>query len=391
LKVLGIDLGPNLMPAESNNEKGYWEDLDVFALNEGLLEAVDASWDDLCPNIGSLVASESVSPMRLRASQLLTQKTANAPWLGLKDPRIARLLPFWKPVFSELRVDVKYLLAFRNPLGVAASLAKRDGFPFQKSMYLWLEHVIPAVIDTQGHCRSALDYDRLLTDPNSELRRVASDLGLGDRLNEHELAQFCNDFLDPQLRHAQFTAKDLRNNSEIPALVKDVFGALVRVSSGELSANSDAVDKEFSRFAESLHELHPLLTLLADTERKAGGLRTSLLQRDEAVAALEQELRERNAELDALREAVLERETRIAAALQAAAERDDKISRLVDMLTERETEAEEMSQRLRDAIGERDALLGSTSWRVTAPLRGAILLARKSGLQAVGRFFSRPE
>ena len=57
---------------------------------------------------------------------------------GFKNPRMARLLPFWQAVFNELDISPSYVIAIRNPKGVAQSLQKRAGFDFEKSYYLWL-------------------------------------------------------------------------------------------------------------------------------------------------------------------------------------------------------------------------------------------------------------
>lgn len=50
LQVLGVNLGDNLMPpVEGNNAKGFFEDLDLNALNVELLQTLRSDWDYLSP------------------------------------------------------------------------------------------------------------------------------------------------------------------------------------------------------------------------------------------------------------------------------------------------------------------------------------------------------
>ena len=47
LGVLGVDLGSNLMPAnEDENARGYFEDVELTAFNEALLDHLGYTWDD---------------------------------------------------------------------------------------------------------------------------------------------------------------------------------------------------------------------------------------------------------------------------------------------------------------------------------------------------------
>ena len=101
-----------------------------------------------------------------------TKSDENVLW-GFKDPRTARLLPFWQSVFERVNCEVHYLVVTRNPLSIAESLNRRNDVEAEKSYYLWLEHVIPAVLGTKGAKRLVVDFDRLIEDPGPELSRVA--------------------------------------------------------------------------------------------------------------------------------------------------------------------------------------------------------------------------
>ena len=130
LKALGVELGENLMPAAAGiKEKGFWEDLDVYRFNNELLHYLGYEWHTLEPIQRSEYERDDVVPFKLRAVELLHEKLKNTSIFGLKDPRIARLLPFWKIVFADLGVDVGYIIAIRHPLSVAARGSGHPGSP----------------------------------------------------------------------------------------------------------------------------------------------------------------------------------------------------------------------------------------------------------------------
>lgn len=125
LEVLGINLGDRLLPAESeNNEKGFWEDIDITAFNVDLLAAMGHDWHTLAPIRPDEFHSEPIASLKLRAAQLLRNKLTETDWFGVKDPRMARLMPFWQTVFNHLQLNVSYVIACRNPMNVARSLEK---------------------------------------------------------------------------------------------------------------------------------------------------------------------------------------------------------------------------------------------------------------------------
>ncbi len=393
LQVLGIHLGDNIMPALADNPKGFWEDMDVWALNEELLAQLGEAWDSLSPTLESRLSDAAFSSYEHRALDLLRRKTAEVDWLGMKDPRMVRLLPLWRSAFAEFDGEVRYLLAVRNPLSVAASLAARDGFAKEKSCYLWLQHMIPTVRDTAGSRRAVLDFDRLMAAPDSELRRVARELDIVDRLDEEALAGFCSGYLEGGLRHSSFDLKDLLADPVVPSLAKEAYGLLYRVAGSELSVDSAEVAVEFARFAEELARLGPALSLMADLDKSAsllrkdaaardgqiGGLNDALADRDKQIfgygqvlgerdrhirvlsgdladrdrqiGGLTQALRDRDRHIDALSRDLSERDRQIADQTRAVAEREAQIADLTRAAAEREAQIADLGRRAADEEG----------------------------------------
>ena len=126
LQCLGVQLGDELLPpVAGDNDKGYWEDADVHKLNDDLLAHLGRDWSSLLVIGAEEWARQDLAPLRLRAVDMMRAKTANTNLFGLKNPRIALLLPFWKAVFEHLGLEASYVIAVRNPLSVARSMTMR--------------------------------------------------------------------------------------------------------------------------------------------------------------------------------------------------------------------------------------------------------------------------
>ncbi len=49
INLLGADLGKNLVPADEDNQKGYWEHEEILHIHERLLKELGYVWDDIRP------------------------------------------------------------------------------------------------------------------------------------------------------------------------------------------------------------------------------------------------------------------------------------------------------------------------------------------------------
>ena len=236
LEVLGVSLGNRLMPAiEGNNDKGFFEDIDINALNVEMLECIDSDWHCLSPLELKDVNHLNENGYFIRAVDLLRLKTANSPLFGFKDPRVAKLLPFWHPVFMHCGFDVAYILALRNPLSIAQSIAKRDGFSHEKTYLLWLGHTLSSLFHTQQYNRVLVDYDHFIENSKDDIEMIAGQLGL--KVNAKALHTFQSEFIDTELRHTYYTASDLELDAACPPLAKDVYTELLNYAQNNKKIN----------------------------------------------------------------------------------------------------------------------------------------------------------
>lgn len=361
LPVFGVQLGDNLMKAWPGiNDKGFWEDLDVYELNIELMRELQADWQSHGPISLQDISADKLAAFRLRASALLLQRTADGKPFGFKDPRTSRLLGFWRPIFDHLELDHGYVISLRDPLSVARSLAKAWGYGTEKACYLWLEYIVDAMHGSRGARRLVVDFDAIIADPASQLQRIASTLGFPPPDEQSpEYREYADIFLDESLRHARFETADLRLDPAVPQDAIDAYTMLRRVSRDELSIDDPEIVALFDRLRDSLEHMAPALMQMRRQDEAIRSLTQTVAARDAEVARLQQELR-------AAQDECTQRNSRIAQLAATVAQGEQQTREAVQALQER---IRNLDDELRHRDESLSAMRKSTSWQVTAPLR----------------------
>jgi hypothetical protein len=99
---LGGGAPAHLMDPAPCNERGFWESPLIMALNDEILEAAGSHWGDCHRFDHQRIAEPAASELRARAAATLISEFGEAAHPVVKDPRMCRLLDFWKPVFKDL-------------------------------------------------------------------------------------------------------------------------------------------------------------------------------------------------------------------------------------------------------------------------------------------------
>ncbi|MDZ7593976.1 MAG: glycosyltransferase [Thiobacillus sp.] len=392
LQVMGVQLGDRLLPTMAEvNAKGFWEDFDLNALNVEMLAALGSDWFHVAP-----IEAKNVETLRnegyfLRAVELLRQKVCDGAVFGFKDPRVAKLLPFWKEVFSHCKFNVNYVLAIRNPLSVVKSLAKRDGLAEEQSYLLWLGHVIAGLVGSTGDKRVLVDYDRLLKSPDCELTRIANRMDLN--INLAELQIYRIEFLDQGLRHTVYELNDLLLDGACPPIVREVYDALLDVASDEVTLDDQELQSKVLRWSDEFERIKSPLMLVDRLFTQKRIATQAVVERDGQIASLSQTVAEGHGQIAILNEALAARERRrsdqlasmVTTLVQETSQRAEAIADLTQAVAEREGQIASLNQAVaaRDgliasvnqAVAERDVyirtLVGSKSWFITKPVRWA--------------------
>ncbi|MBA2923309.1 hypothetical protein G9Q84_10425 [Pseudomonas sp. P7] len=357
LKVLGVDLGANLFDGiEGNNDKGFFEDVDVNNFNVELLGSLGRDWHSLEPIHPDELNSSAVQEFKLRAIQLLRSKIRSSPCFGLKDPRITRLLPFWSSVFEHLKLRVSYLVAFRHPMSVARSLQRRDEFEFEKGYLLWADHMLAALRDTFGQERVVVEYDRLMRQPEKELQRIATEFELDFDPNGKALAEYKTGFLDSSLRHTEFQPEDLLIDPLAPAGTVELYQLLLALSEDRLVLDAVETKLTVENLTLQLKKSYPLLRFLDRKDIELNSLNACLLDTRGQLAALGQELMLKGNEIEGLGQAILQRDGHIASLNEAIAQYVEKVSAANDIVTQYSDNVNILNQELLERNEKIDAL-----------------------------------
>lgn len=252
---LGVQGPRTLMPATEFNERGYWESTPFHQFHERLLMHAGTEWD-----LWTSAPAERLTPMwaealNLEFKTLLDQEFGDAPLFVVKDPRVCRLMPFWRAGLQTAGVDPLAVIVVRSPLEVAASLAARDRLPLDHALLSWLRHVLDAEAATRGLRRSIVRYQDLLGDWKSIAERLARDLGLQWQAQSPEAEVRISEFLGSDLRHHI----DRGEAPDVPPMLADWVSRTTNALDGllgddpaqnaEALAALDQVRSEFDRGA----------------------------------------------------------------------------------------------------------------------------------------------
>jgi len=161
----------DLMPAKPDNPAGFWEHLEAFEINEGILDAAGVAWDTAVGGELDRLSQPDRSRSGARIREFVTKMMSHEVW-AVKDPRLAMTFPLWRPLLSEPIV----LWCVRNPVEIGKSLKGRNGFPIALGIALWEAYTIQALRAFAGTPVVIASYNDLLRNPASEVRRVVESL-----------------------------------------------------------------------------------------------------------------------------------------------------------------------------------------------------------------------
>jgi hypothetical protein len=173
-----VSADDRLSPHESNPE--HWESLSILQLNDAILAHLGGTWD-APPRLSEGWAGDTGLPGQEAASEALVAAYPGPGPSVLKDPRVCLLLPYWRHVLSA---PVAAVLVWRDPLAVARSLHRRDGFPLPYGVALWERYNRATIADLAETDVYVLDYDSLVEGPDVAVSGLTEWLSSMDHFRE---------------------------------------------------------------------------------------------------------------------------------------------------------------------------------------------------------------
>jgi hypothetical protein len=212
----------DLLPTTDDNPKGVWESESLAALNDRVLLELGCDWAcplDLDPG---WERSPELGRLRRDAAYTVAAVLPSDRWVW-KDPRNCVTLPFW---LTSLETDAIAVLVHRNPLEVAASLGRRDGFDTLYSLALWERSLRRCLSALVGLPVLVTTYDGVLASPLdwcNEARRFLEARGVPTTAPEGDEALA---FVDVGLRHSASTPDEFDAEPTATEAQRALFHAL---------------------------------------------------------------------------------------------------------------------------------------------------------------------
>jgi hypothetical protein len=201
LSLCGAVLPRHLIPASEGNERGYFESQTIWRYHEQLLEEAGTSWHDPSHFPPAWFATPAAEDWVQRMAEAVRHEFGDSPVFVLKDPRLCRLLPFWRRVLDAVGAEPRCVVPLRHPREVAASLVRSEGLAESHALLLWLDYLLTAERDSRDLPRSFVLFPRLLEDWRAVLARLSDELGYSFPRTSREAQAEIEAFLTPDLRH----------------------------------------------------------------------------------------------------------------------------------------------------------------------------------------------
>lgn len=399
LNLMGAYVGESedLMPPHAqDNPTGYWERRELVIAHDDFFETAGHAWDRVSGFDLKALDADLQRKLARRVRQVVANQASHGtPWL-VKDPRLCLLLPIW----LEAAPDAACIVVVRDPREIAASMREshRGIYTSHFLLALWEKYLRCAMRSLTGRRVVFVSYRIFLADPASETERLHRSLEtLGVAGLHAPAAQDVASFLDKNLHRSAA----LKHASLSPAQ-HDLFAWLQRqcaapgpviVTDVPDGIDPDAELREFERTI-SDNTARARADALGETARRLAQLETAIAEQQ---ARLLEELSQSRRDLSVLREQIsrtavhvtnLEHRNRaVSAEAEGYRQRADRLSEELHAQAQQHNSEnaqqraeldrihveQHLLQQHANALEQRvNALRGSLSWKITAPLRGLV-------------------
>lgn len=202
LSLLGVDMAVDV-GAGRGNEAGHWERWEIVEFHDRILRILDRDYysgthDLALPN--GWWAIPEVRVVQRELEDFIRAQIRPGHVFGFKDPRTARLLPLWTPIFRALNLDPRFIFCVRSPTQVARSLEDRDGLPLQMGEYRWAVYNTECWRNLRAEACTIV-YDSWFESRDETLGRLVAFLSDVIDVNLRTVAQAVDAQIDRSLRH----------------------------------------------------------------------------------------------------------------------------------------------------------------------------------------------
>jgi hypothetical protein len=208
MSEMGLKTGGPLIAPAIDNEKGFFERIDVVLQNDVFMKhqqiwyASNVEKYDHLQGLKLVFENDGIEFAREGKKALnFLNNPLNYPYM-LKDPRLCITLRTWLPLLTSLPA---ILFTYRHPLDVALSLSKREQehFHIVRGLKLWYIYNRRAIEQSNDLCRVVASHKSIMTDPVAQLDRIYTELReeCGVNVPNKVSETIIKSFIDIRLQH----------------------------------------------------------------------------------------------------------------------------------------------------------------------------------------------
>jgi hypothetical protein len=255
LKLCGVNIGPRWLA-------DLYEHPAIVTLHDEMLGDLKSSWDDAFLLENSWWTSEKIKHYKEKIIEIITNEFKHAQWWGIKDPRMCILLPLWLEIFEELSISPHFIISIRNPLEIAGSHERRDDFSLEKSLLIWMKHLLSAEYYSREYPRVFTRYDNLVANPQAAISSMTHILNIELPKSFNEVSEDLQNFIKPSLKH--HSMEDAIHVSHLPDIIKELNHILLKCSQ-----NTELNDTVINRFDQIRAEFTKMQKFLLNSDLKS--------------------------------------------------------------------------------------------------------------------------
>ena len=208
LQIFGIYLGGDLMGSfDRSNARGHFEHNKIYRMNEEILAELGSSWDDVKELPKNWHKSKRLVEYKDRIKKIIQDDFGKLDLFGLKEPRLAVLLPLYLDIFKELKIKLLFIITKRSEIEVAESLKARDNLSLKHSIELYKKNTKSIEKYTRNHRKIYVDYEFLINHPQEIYEKISKEFQVPFR-DYKSIKKEITNFRDPNLKHQNLNYTD---------------------------------------------------------------------------------------------------------------------------------------------------------------------------------------
>ena len=372
LGELDIYLGSELMEPKEENAKGFFENNIILKENEKLLNKIKSNVHDDFFNEQKLINIQETKDLE----EALLKEFKYSNIFAIKDPRIGNLLPVYIKALTNLNIDIKIIIPFRNPLEVAHSLKTRNKFSIEKGLLHWAYHVLLTEKFSRDIQRVFTSFEDLIQDPESVIKLIDKKLDLNLTSKYKIKKRQVKNFLTPNLKHHNIALDNL--SEKTPKIIREILSLIPRLNDSDETEQLDTLRNQLfdhqtlfyneniitslDELEQSRHRIQVQDDELSAIKQKSQATQSELEHTQQALQAAQGELGHSQQTLQATQDE-LQHSQQTLQATQDELEHNRHILRMTQSDLEKNTKEHEKTKH------ELILMHVSRSWKITRPLR----------------------